>query len=76
MRRRVVLYVVVACAFALPFVIANVTAAHTSTRYACTRSGSACIPRRCLTAEDSAAHLYLYTYADGRAVYHCHHRGY
>lgn len=35
-----------------------------------------CVPRACMSAEDSAAHTYLFAYGDGRVVYRCHHRGY
>ncbi len=34
------------------------------------------IPTRCIDAEDSASHVYLYAYGNGVAVYHCRHKGY
>lgn len=57
--------------------------AGTGTRYAryrlragATRIAHVRIPTRCINAEDSAAHVYLYRYGHGVAVYHCKHHGY
>lgn len=63
-------------------VVIGLTTAHAGTgdrwtHYRNRESGRVLVVKtRCLAAEDSAAHLRLIDYSDGRAVYGCSRKGY